>query len=119
MTKNLCMKIVVWKYIYPLSCIDWVRIQNKYKSNVSNIWKVLLASFNIIESRISWRIGTGEQALIGIDPWSGNGGSYVIPPKLIKYLNRQGIEIINHISNPEATSIWGQGWKITHDLNIP
>lgn len=49
---NISMKIIVRNYIYPLSIIDQVRLQNKYKTNVSTIWKVVLASFNIIGEEI-------------------------------------------------------------------
>ena len=68
MTKNISMKIIVRNYVYPLSIIDWVQLQNKYKTNVSTIWKFVLTSFNIIDFGLARRIGSGEHALIEVDP---------------------------------------------------
>ena len=68
---GLWVKIVLHKYVYPLSLMDWNRVTVKKKRCMSTCWKAVLWSFDLIGNYLSWKVGNGAAIRIGFDPWVG------------------------------------------------
>ena len=68
---GLWVQIYLQKYIRRLSLLDWIRVSVKKKRGISSCWKVVLWSFDLIGQSLMWRIGTGSEVRIGMDPWLG------------------------------------------------
>ena len=64
---GLWVQIVVQKYLYPLSLLDWNRSSVKQKMSMSICWKVVLWSFDIIGNNLVWKIGNGAEVRLGLD----------------------------------------------------
>lgn len=93
-SNSILTEITVSKYIYTLSRIDWIHLDNKYTTNIYNIWKVVLTSFNIIEFGLAWRIGSGSHAIIDIDPWFGCRNRFTLPQEFFLFLSSKGIKTV-------------------------
>ena len=68
---GLWVQIAVHKYVHPMSIMDWIRVSDKKKKNISICWKVVLWAFDINCKHLVWKVGNGTDLRIGIDPWVG------------------------------------------------
>lgn len=99
--------------------MDWIRHPTWNKTSISIIWKVVLNSLPLIRDGITWKIHSGSSVRIGFDPWIGSGNSHRLPQELIMIINNVDITNIDHILDPENTTLFQQAWKSAHHLNIP
>ena len=61
-----------------MSILDWIRWDSKHSRGGSIIWKALIQAFKVIGNGLAWRVGNGQQFIIGKDPW-GNGNYRALP----------------------------------------
>ena len=56
---------------------------------------------------------------IGIDPWVGCGGEHVLPEVLRQFLENRGFFYLADVADPEACTLWNQGWLSGQRLRLP
>jgi hypothetical protein len=56
-TSSLWTKVIVQKYIAPISLEAWIRSQPKTTKGALVIWKAILNAFPLIENGLAWKIG--------------------------------------------------------------
>ena len=81
------MKIVLQKYVHPLSLMDWTKVTVKKKRCMSICWKAVLWSFDLIGNYLTWKVGNGVAVRIGFDPWVGCKWRHILPTSLIDKLH--------------------------------
>eukprot|EP00253_Pinus_taeda_P007121 PITA_07121 len=116
---SLWTKVVVTKYISPSNTFDWIRQDQRNTANISIIWKAVISTKALIQNGLTWRIRSGPQVQLGLDPWVGCGNAHMLSEELRAHLSELGFTNISHITNEEHSSMFQQAWKIEHDLNLP
>ena len=71
---------------------------------------MVLWSFDLIGQALVWRIGTGTEVRIGIDPWQGCKWRHVLPDSMIDKLHSVGFFVIKDIACTSTTFLQNQGW---------
>eukprot|EP00253_Pinus_taeda_P011269 PITA_11269 len=89
------------------------------KMGISSIWKALLHSLPLIRDNLVWRIREGNNARIGLDPWTGCGGRHILPHDLVDHLSAHNIKVISQIADHDHSDIFHQAWKSANQLNLP
>ena len=74
-----------------MSILDWTRVSDKKKKNISICWKAVLWAFDIIGNHLVWKVGNGADIRIGIDPWVGCKWRNHLPSLLIDKFHSAGI----------------------------
>ena len=87
---GLWVQIAIQKYISRLTLLDWIRVDVKKKKGISICWKAALWSFDLIGQALVWRIGTGTEVRMGIDPWLGCKWRHFLPVSMIDKLHSVG-----------------------------
>jgi len=64
-----------------------------------------MASFNVIEHGLAWKVGSSEKVRIVVGPWVGCGPNYLLPPILVEFLNANGKYTLNQVVDLGSTSI--------------
>ena len=100
---GLWVHIAIPKYISPLSILDWIRVDVNKKKGISICWKAVLWSFDLIGQALVWRIGTGTEVRIGIDPCLGCKWRHVLPDCMIDKLHSIGFYVIKDIACSSIT----------------
>lgn len=90
--QNLMDRVITYKHIWPQNIMDWVHLPSWNKKGISVIYKVVIQTLPIIKSGLTWKIGNGSIFRIRADPWIGCGNMYNLPPDLIAYLNKKGVQ---------------------------
>lgn len=99
--------------------MDWIRLPSWSQTKVSMVWKAILHTLPFIREGLAWRINNGTSARIGMDPWTGGGNIYKLPPSLILFLNQRHIKVIAQIVDLENSAIFEQAWLSAPHLGIP
>ena len=102
---SLWVKIVVQKYIHPLTILEWIRSPVKNKRCMSICWKAVLWDFDIIENFLVWNIGNGAVVRLRVDPWVGCIWRHIFPPYVIEKLHLDGIFFVKDIGVPSLTCL--------------
>jgi hypothetical protein len=55
---------------------------------------------------------------LGADPWAGSEGQHLLPEQLILILRIKGYDTLDKLSDPNLSTIWSQGWKLTDGLEL-
>ena len=81
-SKDLATK--VWnKYIAPMYLLDWIRNPGRRgRCSYSCIWKAIMASINVICTRLAWMVGNGQYFRIGLDPWPSSHPNHSLSREL-------------------------------------
>lgn len=58
---------------------------------------------------MAWNVGNGEKVRIGSDAIIGCNDPF-LPLDTLAILRQRGYYSLNRVVNPNATSIWSQGW---------
>lgn len=111
--------MVVSKYITPSNIIHWIRQNHRNSANISIIWKVVLNTKELIRNGLTWRIRSGAQVRLGVDPWVRCGNAHRLSEELRTYLIEQGITHVCHIVDNAHSTLLQQTWKSGLHLNIP
>jgi hypothetical protein len=88
---------------------SWIRRGIHKTSKGSLIWKHFICSLPIIKQWLAWKIGSGNQVIIGKDPFIGDSTYYKLSPPLIHFLNTHWIFSIAQATlsfTPNSTTIW-------------
>ena len=88
---GLWVQIAIQKYISPLSLLDWIRVMVRKKRCMPICWKAVLWSFDLIGNFLSWKVGSGINVRIGLDPWVGCKCRHALPFSLVDKLHSVGI----------------------------
>jgi len=78
-----------------------------------------MASFNVIEHGLAWKVGSSERVRIVVRPWVGCSTNYLLPLVLVEFLNANGKYTLNQVVDLGSTSIWAQGWESVAHLYLP
>lgn len=116
---SLWTELITYKYIWPIPLLDWFRLRSWNGKNISEIWRVVLNTLHTIRRGLTWRIGNGEEARIGLDPWISCGNTHLLPQSLIDFLNQKDIFLIAHIGDSQNTNVFQQAWLSGNTLGIP
>lgn len=86
-TSSLWTEVVWNKYIALVSLLDWIQNPGwRGRRSYSCIWKAVMASINVIFSRLDWLVGNGQRLQIGLDPWTGSHPSHILSRELCEAL---------------------------------
>jgi len=118
-SQNLWAHVSYHKYIWPQRLLDWIRLPSWQSKGCSSIWKALIHSFPLIRDNLVWRINDGSLGRIGLDPWIGSGGRYILSRELIRLLNAREIKVFADIADQQRTDIFSQAWKTARHLDLP
>lgn len=97
---------------------DWIRKPRKSHSGGSMIWKAVVKSFHLIESKLVWNVGNGEKLLVGRDPWMGCTQEHLLPGYVVEALRRRGIFTLNQLAAPRPEEMWFQTWRRANTLGL-
>eukprot|EP00253_Pinus_taeda_P016909 PITA_16909 len=86
---SLWAEVILHKYIWPLTIMDWIRNPSWHRKGILVIWRAILNSISIIKDGLLWKIGNGASIRISIDPWIGSGNSHILPVGLIQHINNR------------------------------
>ena len=112
------VQIAVQKYVHPMAILDWIRVSDKKKKNISICWKAVLWAFDIIGNNIVWNVGNGADLHIGIDPWGGYKWRQHLPTILIDKLHSAGIFFLKDIGGLGMIHLMEQGWISVDNLRL-
>ena len=73
--------------------------------------------FDLIGSKMAWKVGNGKQVQLGEDPWVGSSPGYILPKHMIKFLHFRGIFTLIQIVDHNYSSWKGRGW-FKYDLIV-
>jgi len=76
---NLWTQVIIQKYIYRGSILEWIINEKKKKFMCSIMWKEVIHSFEVVGEGLAWCIGNGSKVHIGSHPWLGSGDSHNLP----------------------------------------
>ena len=107
---GLWVQIALQKYIRPLTLLDWIKVSVNKKKGMSICWKVVLWSFDLIGQSLVWRVGTGAEVHIGMDPWIGCKWRHCLHASMIDKLHSDGFSILKDIACPSESILQEQGW---------
>jgi len=107
---GLWVKIATQKYIYPMNILEWIRSNAKKKKNISICWKAVLWAFDLIGNSLVWKIGTGKDVHIGLDPWSGCKWRHALPVPMLDRLHMAGFQFISDIGIHCLSGLMTQKW---------
>jgi hypothetical protein len=94
MVPGLWHEVILKKYLRKKSVKDWFREGKKNWPGISNIWRALTSSYNIVADWLAWKPGNGKDIRIGSDPMVGAHRYYRLTKNLIQSLKDQGIEYL-------------------------
>lgn len=114
-SSNLWKEVVYNKYIHPLSIPEWIRSPSHNPMGVSNIWKAITHSIDIIKQGLAWKVWDGSQIRIGSDAWARTGNAHILPREMRQELMAMGISQLAHILM-EGQREWPnmQWWDFEH-----
>jgi len=77
-SSSLWTRVVVKKYIEPVSLETWIGNPQKYLKGASVIWKAFIKYFMVIGDGLAWNIGNGQRFRLGMDPWPRCEGQHIL-----------------------------------------
>jgi len=116
---SLWAEVVLHKYIWLLTIIDWIRNTTWNRKGISVNWRAILNSISTIKDGLLWKIGNGNSVRIGIDPSTGSGNSHLLLVELIQHLNNRGIKFPGQIGDHQNTTFHTQDWLTNPQWLIP
>jgi hypothetical protein len=117
-TKILWTKVVLLKYVAPLSLIEWLRSPSPRTTGISVMWKSVQRAFDVVGNNLAWLVGSGNSLRIGRDPWVGCLREHILPAELCTTLDRGGYYYLAQVVDPLNTTLWQQGWKNGRTLGL-
>jgi len=81
-SESLWQEVVYFKYIHPLSIMEWIHKPSQSSLEASNIWKAISQPLSLIKDGLAWKIGNGEQVRLGIDAWIECDNAHILPRAL-------------------------------------
>ena len=115
---GLWVQIAVQNYVHPLSILEWIRVPDKKKKNISICWKAVLWAFDLIGNSLVWKFGNGVDLRIGIDPWVDCKWRHHLPILLLDKLHSAGIFHLKDIGCPGLSFISDQGWLSANIIGL-
>jgi hypothetical protein len=102
MVFSLWHNVVQNKYLKQKYVVEWLREGRKNLKQVSNCWKDLTSSMQIITNRISWNRNNGWEICIGVDPLVGSQSYYKLFSDLVSVVHSKGIvflaQVVSNVS---------------------
>lgn len=71
---------------------------------MSNQWKTLTLSFQIMQTNFSWRVSYGKWVRVGTNTIMGCGNKVFLSNNMIYYLHNIGKHTLNFVVNPMTTN---------------
>eukprot|EP00253_Pinus_taeda_P030883 PITA_30883 len=97
----------------------WLK-PNSYKKQDWN-WLVAKIEAKIGHWSYKWlsrAVGRGDKVRIGKDPWVGCNERYALSQGLLRNLESKGIFFLHQIEKIGHSTIWGQSWKTSDEINL-
>lgn len=112
---ELVTRVVIQKYIAPLSIFEWIRLENKMVGGASIIWKAMIKAFDLVGSGLAWNVGDGRRVRLSMDPWVESGRAHILP---VLFWPVRGYHFLSQVVDTNSTSIWQQGWLAVPGLEL-
>ena len=109
---------MIQKYLAPDSVEDWIQNPRKTHASGSVIWKAVVKYFELIGSNLTWNVGNGRRAWIGVDPWVGSNQNHILPIRMVEALREQDIIYISQLAAPGQGQRWFQSWFPTSSFGL-
>jgi len=106
----LWVKCVKLKYISPLIVLVWFRCPTKCRINVSICYKVVLQSYDLNGTGLSWKVGDEKFVRVGDDPWVGCHWNNKLPSCITGHLITNGFPYSINIVDSGDTGHTCEGW---------
>jgi len=117
-TDSLWSRVIKQKYLAEEGIEDWIRNPRKSHVGGSMIWKAVVKSFQLIESKLAWNVGNGQKLLVGRDPWMGCTYDHTLPGFVVEALRRRGIVSLSQLAVPRPDGLWFQRWRRADSLGL-
>jgi hypothetical protein len=111
-------RIIIGKYIFPLSIARWLRQLVFYTSNASPIWRSLLRNLKFIHQWICWKPGSGLEIIVGRDAINGLGSHAFLSQGLLYQLSLSNIKYLYQAQVRPAITSDCTRWLSSSDLGL-
>ena len=81
-------------------------------------WKVVVLSFDVIESNLGWNVGNGRKLRVGEDPWVGCTQQHRLPVHTVEALRQRGIVYLSQLAAPIQVNPWFQTWRSASEYGL-
>ena len=81
--KGIWLNFIRRKYINLLLVLQWICLPNKSYKNVLVVWKEVINYFPFISDWLVWKVGIGENFLLGFDPCVGCEGLHILSYRML------------------------------------
>jgi hypothetical protein len=115
---GLWNEVILKKYIRKKSVVDWLREGKKNWSGISNTWRALISSLDIVTDWLAWKLGNGRDIRIGTDPMVGAHRYYKLSRNLLQTLKIKGIEFLAQAWNLDMEVPRNSNWKNVEFLGL-
>jgi len=102
------------KYLKGLDVVTWLKKHTLVFKIASLVWRNLMTTLPIIKRWLTWKVGSGQRILLGMDPFVGGGSFYKLSDNIVSSLHSNGKFTLAHINKEAFCSNWLTG----QDLNL-
>ena len=92
----------------------WIRSVDTSKGRSFAIWISFMDCFSMISHALSWAVGRGILANIGLDPVIGLEDYFILSRNLIAHLHQSNLVVLQHIWKKVNDGLFH--WCSTEDL---
>jgi hypothetical protein len=100
MKKGLWHGVLKDKYFPSTPVVAWLRCPSVRTHNVSNTWRCLLKSLEVIKQGLAWNPGSGHTIRLREDVVLGLGRKSLLSAKLLTTLKQRGIHYMYQAKGP-------------------
>jgi ribonuclease HI len=118
MLPGLWHEVILQKYLKRKTVESWFRQGRKKWNGISNFWRALTSSMNIISDWLVWKPGSGRDIRIGADPMVGTHSFYKLSEDLCILLKEQGITCLAHAGSNTQEGLNPTRWKTVDTLGL-
>ena len=84
--KGLSHNVVLLNYLSNQTLFSWVRNSELLNRGTSLIWNSSIKVYHWITRSLNWKVGSGEEIRLGIDPFLGLEVKFLLSSALIAFL---------------------------------
>lgn len=115
---GLWSQIIKAKYLYNMNLIGWICVGTPIPLRISQSWRSLLLTKHWFLENLSWNIGSGSIAKIGLDIFPGVESSHSLSFPLTTFLHDLDIHVLKDIVVISIRSLFSSCWNDARMLSL-